>query len=101
MFPLFRREIVMSELNINANTRITNIFCRPHQANTRLVQLDVLGPSGEAHHSLLKRHHFLFIPLPKLCPYQLSLHEILARSSMQTRKSILQLPHLAVLNECS
>ncbi len=67
MLPLFRWEIVTSELNINVNTRITNIFCRPRQANTRLVQLDVLGPLGEAHHSLLKRHHFLFVPLPKLC----------------------------------
>ncbi len=68
IFPLFRWEIVTSELNINANTRITNIFCRPRQANTRLVQLDVLGPSGEAHHSLLERHHFLFVLLPKLHP---------------------------------
>jgi hypothetical protein len=101
MLPLFKQEIVTSELNINVNTTITNIFCRPRQANTRLVQLDVLGPSGEAHHSPFERHHYLFIPLPKLRPSQLSLHEILAMSSMRTRKSILQLPRLAVLNECS
>jgi hypothetical protein len=30
MLPLFRREIVTSELNINANTRIINIFCHLH-----------------------------------------------------------------------
>jgi hypothetical protein len=101
MLPLFKREIITSELNINANTRITNIFCRPRQVNIRLVQLDVLGPSGEAHHSPFERHHFLFIPLPKLSPGQLSLHEILARSSMRIGKSILQLPRLVVLNECS
>ncbi len=98
MLPLFRREIVTSELNINANTRITNIFCHPHQANIKLVQL---GPSGEAHHSSFERHHFLFVPLPKLRLGQLSLHEISTKSSMRTGKSILQLPHLAVLNECS
>ncbi len=101
MLPLFKREIITSELNINANTRITNIFCRPRQVNIRLVQLDVLGPSGEAHHSSFERHHFLFIPLPKLSPGQLSLHKILARSSMRIGKSILQLPRLVVLNECS